>query len=438
MPRVPADRCSRPSVDRSGDRTGSRAARWRFATLLDAPHRLAFFTGMVLLAAVSSWWTIVLVLRLRSGAPPPFVVAPGSAHALLMGGSFMPMFFAGFLCTAGPRWLQAPPVNAASLLPLALAWPVGWGLFAAGAQIDTRIAAGGLALVALAWSSFAVRIMRMIAASKAPDRLHPLVIATACAVGALAFWMGAYALAANEPALLALVEAVVLYAFLAPVFVAALHRMVPFVHVASQSIERRFGNAPLWLLLGALLLQPPVQALALLLDDVPATRLLHAIAFAVCAAATMLVAWIAWRWRTEQNLRIRLLAMLFGAFVWLGIAFALQAAEALVLASGRSAAGLRLALLHALAMGFFASTMLAMVSRVTCGQAGRLLSSEHIVWWLFLALQAATTLRMIAAVLPAQPLPLIAAAIGWTAAMLAWSLRYAGWYGRPRSDARPG
>ena len=31
MPRVPADRCSRPSVDRNGDRTGSGAERFRFA-----------------------------------------------------------------------------------------------------------------------------------------------------------------------------------------------------------------------------------------------------------------------------------------------------------------------------------------------------------------------------------------------------------------------
>ncbi|MBW7924626.1 MAG: NnrS family protein [Burkholderiaceae bacterium] len=436
MPRVPADRCSRPSVDRNGDRTGSGAERWRFATLLSAPHRLAFFTAMALLAAVSLWWTTVVVLRALGDAPPPFAVPAGSAHALAMGGSFMPMFFAGFLCTVGPRWLQLPAVNGTSLLPLASAWLVGWPVFVAGAQLDPRIAAAGLAIVAFFWTAFVVRLLRMIAASRAPDRLHLLVIAGACAIGALAFWIGAWGLAAGAPARLALAESVLLHGFLAPVFVAALHRMVPFVHVASQTIERRFGNAPLALPIGAFLLQPIVQAIAGATGDASIARALHTIAFVVDAAAAALLAWIALRWRMQQNLRIRLLAMLFGALAWLGIAFALQAADAFALASGFPATGLRLAALHALAMGFFASTMLAMVSRVTCGQAGRMLSSETIVWWLFLALQAAVVLRLIAAALPAQSAPLVAAALVWTAAMLIWSLRYAGWYGRPRTETR--
>ncbi|MCD6682179.1 MAG: NnrS family protein [Burkholderiaceae bacterium] len=433
MPRVPADRCSRPSVDRSGDRTGSGAERWRFETLLSAPHRLAFFTGMALLAAASLWWTSILLLRALGGAPPPFVVPPGAAHALLMGGAFMPMFFAGFLCTVAPRWLQAAPVSAASLLPMASAWVAGWSIFATGAQLDARVAAGGLAIVALSWSAFVVRILQMIAASRAPDRLHMLVIAGACAIGALAFWIGTWAIAFAEPARLALAESVLLHGFLAPVFVAALHRMVPFVHVASQTLEQRYGNAPLALLVGVFLLQPIMQAVS---GDASIARAAHAIAFVADAAAAALVAWIALRWRARQNLRVRLLAMLFGALAWLAVAFALQAADALALASGQPAGGLRLAALHALAMGFFASTMLAMVSRVTCGQAGRLLSSEHIVWWLYLALQAAVVLRLAAAALPLRSAPLVAATLVWTTTMLVWSLRYAGWYGRPRTESR--
>lgn len=397
-----------------------------------------FFTGMALLAAASLWWTTILALRTLGDAPAPFVLPPGMAHALLMGGAFMPMFFAGFLCTVGPRWLQAPPVSAASLLPLAGAWVAGWTIFVFGAQRDAHAAAAGLAIVAFFWSAFVVRILRMIAASRASDRLHLLVIAGACAIGALAFWFGAGALAAGHPARLAIAESMLLHGFLAPVFVAALHRMVPFVHVASQAIERRFGNAPLWLLIGAFVLQPVAQAIADTSADAQAARVPHAIAFVAGAAAAALVGWIALRWRAHQNLRIRLLAMLFGALAWLGVAFALLAADAFALAWGRPSPGLRLAALHALAMGFFASTMLAMVSRVTCGQAGRMLSSEHVVWWLFLALQAATVLRLVAAALPATSMPLLAAAFAWTAAMLVWSLRYAGWYGRPRIDARAG
>src|SRR5690606_22343667 len=144
------------------------------------------------------------------------------------------------------------------------------------------------------------------------------------------------------------------------------------------------------------------------------------------------------RWRTVQNLHIRLLAMLFSGLAWLGVAFALHAVHSFVLAAGHAMPGLRLAALHALTMGFFATTMLAMVSRITCGQAGRLLSSEHVVWRLFLALQAATVVRIAAEAMRAGPMPamvLVVAALAWSATMLVWLMRYIGWYGRPRNDA---
>lgn len=391
---------------------------------------------MTLLAAASLWWTTIVLLRAGAGTPPPFVLAPGIAHALVMIGSFMPMYFAGFLCTAGPRWLQLPPVEAASLLPLVGGWIAGWTIFAAGAQLDLRVATAGLAIVALGWSAFVLRLVRMIVASPAPDRVHPLVITVACAAGAAAFWYAAWALAVGEPARLLLAESVLLGWFIGPVFVGALHRMVPFFHVASPALERRFGNAPLALLVGALALQPVVQAIVFSSNDPATARLVHALAFVVEAAMAALVAWLAWRWCRVQNLRIRLLAMLFAALAWLGVAFALRAADSFALALAHSVPGLRLAALHALTMGFFATTMLAMVSRVTCGQAGRLLSSEHVVWWLFLALQSATALRIAAEATPASPTPLVIAALAWSAAMLVWSLRYIGWYGRTRSDTQ--
>lgn len=387
---------------------------------------------MTLLAAASVWWTAIVLLRATPGTPPPFVLAPGIAHALVMIGAFLPMFFAGFLCTAGPRWLQLPPVRAISLLPLVSGWLIGWTAFAAGAQLDLRIATLGLAIVALSWSAFVLRLARMIAASRADDRVHPIVLAIACSAGAAAFWYGTWALAVGEPGRLLLVESMLLGWFIGPVFIGALHRMVPFFHVASPTLERRFGNAPLMVLVGALALQPVVQGFALASSDPAVILAVQLLALVVDATMAVLVGWIAWRWWRVQNLRIRLLAMLFAALVWLCVAFALRAADAFVLVSGHPASGLRLAALHALAMGFFATTMLAMVSRVTCGQAGRLLSSEHIVWWLFLVLQAATVLRIAAEAVPASPIPLVAAAFAWSGAMLVWSLRYIGWYGRPR------
>jgi len=62
-----------------------------------------------------------------------------------------------------------------------------------------------------------------------------------------------------------------------------------------------------------------------------------------------------------------------------------------------------------------------------------------VVWLLFWLLQATAVLR-IAATIPAAPMQalLVAAAVLWTALMLAWGLRYGSWYGRARADGQPG
>jgi uncharacterized protein involved in response to NO len=116
----------------------------------------------------------------------------------------------------------------------------------------------------------------------------------------------------------------------------------------------------------------------------------------------------------------------------------LQAASAAALWAGSPGFDLQRASVHALSMGFFGSTMLAMVSRISCGQSGRLLSAERSVWVLFLVLQAATALRIGSVFVPAYPAVLFAAAFAWAVVACAWSLRYIGWYGRPRPDGRPG
>ena len=102
--------------------------RWRWRRLLDAPHRLAFFAGALVLAAASLWWLGVVLAR-SAGLALPWQVPPGTAHALLMGYGFMPLFFAGFLFTAGPKWLMQPPVAAAALRAPLVASLAGWALF---------------------------------------------------------------------------------------------------------------------------------------------------------------------------------------------------------------------------------------------------------------------------------------------------------------------
>jgi uncharacterized protein involved in response to NO len=89
-------------------------------------------------------------------------------------------------------------------------------------------------------------------------------------------------------------------------------------------------------------------------------------------------------------------------------------------------------------MGCLGSLMLAMVTRVSCGHSGRTLVADNLVWALFWSLQLATVLRIAGAAQVAPPALMWLAALLWAAVVTVWGLRMTGWYGRPRSDGRPG
>ena len=104
-----------------------------------------------MLSASALWWCAVLYAG-ALGLSIPWVVAPSTAHALLMSLGFMPLFFAGFLFTAGPKWLGMPEVPARSLLPFVLAYLVGWGMCLVGFHLSTLLAGAAMAIVATAWT----------------------------------------------------------------------------------------------------------------------------------------------------------------------------------------------------------------------------------------------------------------------------------------------
>jgi uncharacterized protein involved in response to NO len=155
--------------------------------------------------------------------------------------------------------------------------------------------------------------------------------------------------------------------------------------------------------------------------EAPAWTLLRGV---LDVAAGGCVLWLAVRWSRQQNLAIRLLAMLWTGFVWLG--------AGLLLASVAP-----LAALHAIALGCLGSLMLAMVTRVSCAHSGRPVVVDRRVWILFWLLQLAAVLR-IAAVVPALPAaPLLLAAAGlWAGVMLTGGMRHGAWYGCLPVDRR--
>ena len=411
--------------------------RWRFARLLAAPHRLAFAAAALLLAGTALWWALVLAAR-AAGVALPWAVPSPVAHGLLMALGFMPLFFIGFLFTAGPRWLGLPEVNAASLR-----WPVGcmvggWAVALPGFHLAAGLAAVGVAAVALGWSLAWWRFVQLLRASRAPDKLHATLVAVAGGIGAVALWFSVAALAAGNITGARAATQLALWGFLGPVFVTVSHRMLPFFTASAvPSVAAWRPNALLGLMLAALVAELPFALAELWWWPLPpAARALQA---ALELPTALLLLWLALRWGLVQSLKIRLLAMLHLGFVWLGVAFALAAVSHALMAWRGPEHSLGLAPLHALTMGYLGSTVLAMATRVTAGHSGRPLAADDWVWALFRVLQVAVLLRLASVGWPQQAAVLLPAAVAaWVLAMAGWAWRYGNWLGRPRADGRPG
>ncbi len=410
-------------------------ARWRLARLLTAPHRLGFFSAALMLAVGGLWWALVLGTR-HAGLSLPWAVAPPVAHALFMAMAFMPLFIVGFLFTAGPRWLGLPDVDARSLR-----WPVslmlgGWAVALPGFHLHVAAAAIGVALVATGWSAIVWRFVGLLREAPVADKLHASVIAAATAMGALALWAACAALALDDVTVVRVATQVALWACLVPTFVTVSHRMIPFFTASALPLVNAWRpSALLW----ALLAVPAVLGAGAVADllwwPLPAAwRWAQA---AVEAPLAALALGLALRWGFVQSLRIRLLAMLHGGFLWLGLATALAALSHGLMAVGGQ--GLGLAHLHATTMGYLGATLIAMITRVAAGHSGRALAADNLAWGLYWLLQAATVLRVAAELSPAAYVPLILLAVtAWAGATTAWAWSYGGWLGRPRADGRPG
>jgi uncharacterized protein involved in response to NO len=355
-----------------------------------------------------------------------------------MGLGFTPLFIAGFLFTAGPKWLGEAAVEARVLL-----WPVllmlaGWCLVLPGLHLSSLLAAAGLALVAVGWSRLCMRFVAILRASRVPDRTHACVVAAACVVGAATMWVAVGALALQDVAVLRAATQVALWGFVATVFVAVSHRMIPFF--SASALPALDAWRPMWLLwtMVAALWGEAFAAVAAL-GWGPLPFWLRGMQAAIELPVTVLLLWLALRWGVVQSLKIRMLAMLHAGFLWLGLAYALSALSHALMATTGGELSLGLAPMHALTMGYLGATLLAMATRVSSGHSGRSLAADNTAWAMYWVLQAAVVLRVVAALWEAGSMGVtLLAVLAWTTATVAWALRYGRWFVRPRVDGRPG
>ena len=391
-----------------------------------APHRLMFFAGACSVLLSMLWWTLALAAGAAGWTHWPSTPIPGIwAHGMLAQYGMLGPFIFGFSLTVFPRWSGQPELGRSAYVPV-FAGVFGGYLLALLGLLDLRpLLVAGFALMLAGWCYGIARLARVARTAPVRDAwARSVLLALLAGAAGLALFLG-FLLGAPATWAVAAIR-IGTYAFLLPVFFSVIHRMLPFFAgnvVPGYVVRRPAWSLPLvWLLLLAHL---ACDALGLPLLRAPVDALL---------ALAFLGHWIAWQpWKAR---RPGLLAVLYLAFAWLPVAFALFAVAGL---RGEDAYGpWSMAALHALTVGFFGSMLVAMVTRVTHGHSGRPLSMGPIPWFTFLAVQAVAIGRVADALAGAGPWALTLTAMGWVLAFLPWALR-AGWiYLTPRRDGRPG
>ncbi|MHB8311228.1 MAG: NnrS family protein [Metallibacterium sp.] len=394
--------------------------------LAAAPHRMMFFAGATAVLLSMLWWTLALAAGTWSWAHWPQAPIPTIwAHAMLAQYGMLGPFIFGFTLTVFPRWSGQPELRRGAYVPVFIGVFGGYVLAVIG-LLDLRpLLLAGFALLLAGWLYGITRLLGVLRAARSRDHWAWSILA-ALTLGALglalflAFLLGA-------PGALALAAIRIgTFAFLLPVFFSVIHRMLPFFSnsvIAGYRVVRPTWSLPAtWLLLLAHLLlgaldQPRLRALSDAL-----------------LALLFLGHWIAWQpWKAR---RPGLLSVLYLAFAWLPLSFALFAVGGLY-GEGNYGAW-DMAALHALTVGFFGSMLVAMVTRVTHGHSGRPLRMGAIPWFTFLALQAVAIARVVDSLAGYGALAYTLTAAAWVAAFLPWALRAAWIYLTPRRDGRPG
>lgn len=386
-----------------------------------APHRLMFAGGAVQLLLSMLFWAWELGGRYFALAVPTWPWPPTWLHAGLMVFGIFPWFIFGFLMTALPKWMGAGPLQPRQYLPPFLLLAAGWCAFWLGLLVPP-LALAGLLLVAAGWVSGGYALWQAMQASM-NDRRHAFAVLAALAGGTVAVLGYVLALARTDAGWFRLAVEWGIWGFLTPLFFIVLHRMLPFFTSAVvrpyQSYQPMWA---LWLMLAALATHGLLAGF-----ELNAWRWLPD---AVAAG----VAWhLSLRWGLRSSLKVPMVAMLHLGALWLDIALSLYAMQSALLALGIVWGGLLP--LHALGIGFFASILVGMATRVTLGHSGRPIGEDRWAWRLFRGLQIVVLLRLAGEFI--GPLSL-AAALGWLMVFGLWARVHFPMYLRPRPDGQPG
>lgn len=386
-----------------------------------APHRLMFAGGAIQLLAAMVLWGWVLAGR-NFGVPVIDLPWPPTwVHAGLMVFGIFPWFIFGFLMTALPKWMGAGPLAFRQYVPPFLLLATGWVVFYMGFAWPA-LGPVGLVLAAIGWLWGAFSLGEATRGSM-NDRRHAFAVIAALVIGALGLLAYAKALADLDAAWFRGAIETGLWGCLAPVFFIVLHRMLPFF---TGAVVRPYQPyAPLWALW--VMLAAFVGHGLLAAAEATAWRWLPDVVAAAVAFH------LSSRWGLQAALKVPMVAMLHLGALWLGAAMALFAVQGLLAVVGIAWGGLMP--LHALGIGFFASILVGMSTRVTLGHSGRPIGEDRLAWKLFRGLQVVVALRLAGEFAGSLN---VFAALAWLLVFGLWVSHYFPMYLRPRPDGQPG
>lgn len=399
-----------------------------------APHRSLFLVGALQGVVTLLWWVFDLTGRYGIlGAAPVWSVAPIWAHAFLMIYAFFPFFIFGFLFTTYPSWMDGEKIKPREFLATCLLMTAGVIMFYFGMATSKVLMMSAVAVMLTGWSVAFYALVRVFIGASGQDKRHAAVTSVALGFGCLGVVAYLLWLLTDSWLMLNLSRAAGVWFFLLPIVMTVSHRMIPFF--SSRVLENYVMVRPYWML-WLMLACSAGHGILQLLD---ALNYLWLVDFplAICAI------YLSFTWGFLRSFRVSLLAVLHISFAWLGLSMALYGTQSLMLLLNDDGIMLfGLAPLHALAIGYFASIVLGMASRVTLGHSGRPLVLDNFTWLLFVGFQAAVIFRVLPDLVPAfaqtaSTLYLFAGLI-WLICFICWASRYVPIYWRQRIDGKPG
>lgn len=395
--------------------------------LAAAPHRLLFLVGASNVLLAMSWWTLWLINARWPFWPMPQPAIPaGWMHAIIMQYQVLPTFMFGFLLTVFPRWMGLPALTRWHYLPVGLGLLGGQALTLAGLFGVPHLLFIGLLQTLAGWIAGIIILSGLVWQEKDKTTWHAVSCLSALLMGLVGFGLVFGYMYAGNPRLMFAAIKFGSFGLLLPIYLTVAHRMFPFF--AGNVVKDYQPWRPLSLL--------GVFWILLLLHL--GLELAHGYAWLWLADVPLLLASSLWLWRSwPSGSAPPLLRVLFLGFAWLPVTMALYSLQSAWFALyggfilGRAPA-------HALFVGFFGSLLVAMVTRVTQGHAGRPLQLGRVAAVAFVLMQLVAIVRILAEV-TVDPLPWQAAAgLGWIFAFLPWVLKSGYIYLSPRADGKPG